>query len=154
MNAKIIVGIILIVIGIFPFGGALFEFNVARQNQQQYEENTDGLSGLLYDDEQAEKDKDLYEMQYTYGGICCSLSGILLIVGIILLIIGVKQNKKKENEGVIQQGNIQQAPQQVPGSSVSSPPPPSSPACPTCQGATRLVAEYNRHWCDHCQQYV
>jgi len=154
MNVKIIIGIILIVLGLFPFGGALFEFNVARQNEKQYEENSEGLAGLVYSDEQAKKDKDLYEMQYTYGGICCSVAGILLIVGIVLIIVGVKQGKKEDNAGSIQQGNIHQAPQQVPGSGIAPPAPSSSPACPTCHSATRLIAEYNRHWCDHCQQYV
>ena len=47
----------------------------------------------------------------------------------------------------------------VPVEKFSTPPPqpvspPSGPPCPTCNGVTQFIPQYNRHYCYHCQKYV
>jgi hypothetical protein len=31
---------------------------------------------------------------------------------------------------------------------------PSGPSCPTCNGATQFISQYNQYFCYHCQKYV
>ena len=90
--------------------------------------------------------------------VCPSCSSVIL--GEDCLKCGFRIGYNKKNMRIIEQPSIK-----VPGIAVAPvqkavapeaqpKSPPSGPPCPTCNGATQFITQYNRYYCYHCQKYV
>jgi len=68
---------------------------------------------------------------------------IIVIVVAVAAIIAVLLLRRKKAPMGSAPGPQQQQPQQQPN----------VPTCPICGGQLKLIPQYNRYWCDGCQQY-
>lgn len=173
MNAMQIIGLILTILAVLFFAGTIVEGILAIDNQAAYDEQagTPILGPIWELTDEAEEARSIYETQYTFAGVCCSLFAIFLIIGIVLLIVGgITSKKEKRLQSQYSAYHTMQQPHQmsfqpageypvrpVSKRPVPSPPPPpvspSIPPCLSCGRPTILVKEYNRHWCEACQKY-
>lgn len=76
---------------------------------------------------------------------------IILIIAVIAVaaILALLLRKKKPMYGQPPMGGYQQ--QQPPQQQQQAPP--AAGVCPTCGKPMRFIQQYNRYWCDSCQQY-
>jgi hypothetical protein len=74
---------------------------------------------------------------------------ILITVSAVIVVLLAVLLRKKKTPPYAQRpvGGYQQPQQQ------QQAPPPAAGVCPTCGKPTRFIQQYNRYWCDSCQQY-